>query len=159
MHYRLCQPKLIGNFHEIRQIRTDLSTYHSTERKIRFIENHPKFLGTNVFLDAPRIFTRLWRNWYWIMGVTMELTPTNIFLGEILPSKCDFVVEFHLKFTDTKNLIFITHNLLPGNSSLTFTFKSKKKTFPFVRNLNPYLVIPKYCKFVHLKVSSVIQEN
>ena len=59
----------------------------------------------------------------------MELTPTNIFLGEILPSKCDFVVEFHLKFTDTKNLIFITHNLLPGNSSLTFTFKSKKETF------------------------------
>ena len=69
------------------------------------------------------------------------------------------IVEFHLKFTYTKNLNIITHNLLPGNSSLTFTFKSKKKTFPFVRNLNPYLVIPKYCKFVHLKISSVIQEN
>ena len=33
------------------------------------------------------------------------------------------------------------------------------KKLSLSRNHNPYLVIPKYCKFVHLKNSSVIQEN
>ena len=33
------------------------------------------------------------------------------------------------------------------------------KKLSLSRNLNPYLVIPKYCKFVHLKMPSVIQEN
>ena len=36
--------------------------------------------------------------------------------------------------------------------------KNLQKTFAF-RNLNPYLVFPKHCNFVHLKNSSVIQEN
>ena len=33
------------------------------------------------------------------------------------------------------------------------------KKLSLSRNLNLYLVIPKYCKFVHLKMPSVIQEN
>ena len=36
--------------------------------------------------------------------------------------------------------------------------KNLQKTFAF-RNLNPYLIFPKHCNFVHLKTSSVIQEN
>ena len=36
--------------------------------------------------------------------------------------------------------------------------KNLQKTFAF-GNLNPYLVFPKHCNFVHLKNSSVIQEN
>ena len=33
------------------------------------------------------------------------------------------------------------------------------KKLSLSRNPNPYLVIPKYCKFVHLKFSSVNEEN
>ena len=59
------------------------------------------------------------------------------------------MLNFTLKFTYTKNLNFISHNLLPGEPSLRFTFKSKeRKTFPVLtlnlqqtftlsNNLNP----------------------
>ena len=41
------------------------------------------------------------------------------------------LLNFTLKFTYTKNLNFISHNLLPGEPSLRFSFKSKeRKTFP-----------------------------
>ena len=63
------------------------------------------------------------------MGVLVYAIPKKFLAG--------YTVEFHLKFTYTKNLNFISQNLLPGNSSLKFTFKSKKKTFPFVSNPNP----------------------
>ena len=70
------------------------------------------------------------------------------------------VYQVFCKFTCVCTCIRISKNSGPLGVLNFIEIHSKiYKKLSLSRNLNPYLVIPKYCKFVHLKMPSVIQEN
>ena len=68
--------------------------------------------------------------------------------------------KFFCKFTCMCTCIRISKNPGPlGVLNFIEIHCKMYKKLSLSCNPNPYLVIPKYCKFVHLKSSSVIQEN
>ena len=70
------------------------------------------------------------------------------------------VYQVFCKFTCVWTCIRISKNPRPLGVLNFIEIHSKiYKKLSLSRNLNPCLVIPKYCKFVHLKMPSVIQEN
>ena len=70
------------------------------------------------------------------------------------------VYQVFCKFTCMCTCIRISKNPGPlGVLNFNEIHSKIYKKLSLSRNPNPYLVIPKYCKFVHLKISSVIQEN
>ena len=89
-----------------------------------------------------------------------EDASNAVYTGDRKCRLAQCITSFFCKFTCMCTCIRISKNPGPLGVLNFIEIHSKiYKKLSLSRNPNPYLVIPKYCKFVHLKISSVIQEN